>query len=359
MDKTIKVQGVQTQHLFKIFHYPLFEKPHMKNKNGFTLIELLVVMAIIALLLGLLLPALAKARNTARQVKDATQIKQIHTAWFTKGTDSPRGSFPLPGEINRIGNMPGRGDEDEMKNSHANLYAACIAQQFIGPAILISPSESSSNIALCSNYNYTMYKPAQDTYWDGDKANPSSNPGLPSGKGRNFNADLQSVSSLSYATMPLTPRTALAKSSNRRDTQWKVGATGGSKFPITGNRGVKDGLMTGAESDPLSYGNSNTLKIHGAVNQWEGWVCFNDGHATFANGFWPEGMNCIPGARDKDTKTCNPSGQPQSPEQGLDNIFNNDERNTNNSDAYLCVSKEISGTAAAGFTLKDEEKNWD
>ena len=55
----------------------------MKNKTGFTLIELLVVMAIIALLLGLLLPALAKARNTARQVKDATQIKQVHTAWFT------------------------------------------------------------------------------------------------------------------------------------------------------------------------------------------------------------------------------------------------------------------------------------
>ena len=84
----------------------------MKNKNGFTLIELLVVMAIIALLLGLLLPALTKARNTARQVKDATQIKQIHTGWVTKGSETPRGIFPLPGEINRIGVLPGRGDED-------------------------------------------------------------------------------------------------------------------------------------------------------------------------------------------------------------------------------------------------------
>ena len=55
-----------------------------QNRNGskgFTLVELLVVMAIIALLLGLLLPALAKARATARQVKDQTQVKQIHQGW--------------------------------------------------------------------------------------------------------------------------------------------------------------------------------------------------------------------------------------------------------------------------------------
>jgi len=56
------------------------KRPPPRSENGFTLIELLVVVAIIAILAGILLPALGKAKASARKVKCIAQIREVSVA---------------------------------------------------------------------------------------------------------------------------------------------------------------------------------------------------------------------------------------------------------------------------------------
>ena len=72
---------------------PCINAPHpmsrvmWNRRSGFTLIELLVVISIIALLIGVLLPALSGARESARVLKSKSDLRQLITGYTAYQND--------------------------------------------------------------------------------------------------------------------------------------------------------------------------------------------------------------------------------------------------------------------------------
>lgn len=56
-------------------------------RRAFTLVEMLVVISLVALLIALLLPALGKARDTARLARCGGQLKQLYTSSYNYATE--------------------------------------------------------------------------------------------------------------------------------------------------------------------------------------------------------------------------------------------------------------------------------
>ncbi len=72
----------------------------MKRERGFKLIELLVVVSIIALLVAILMPALGKARDSARGVVCLSNIKSLTTCMLQYANEF-KSQFPVNGNADR------------------------------------------------------------------------------------------------------------------------------------------------------------------------------------------------------------------------------------------------------------------
>lgn len=261
----------------------------LRKKAAFTLVEGCIVIAVVAILAVVVWIALVRLRQEVVRDYDGMQIRSIHQAMVTWAGQS-QDRYPRPSSVDWGDTIPGiQSNTDETKHNRYRkdlprwVMSMLIYNGSFGPQSLIGMTEVNSVFKADERFEYS--KPTAVEYSKRDQAildpafacypdEPGGDVPIARGDGKAPQA------SCSYAFMTYV---------GGRENQWA--STFDASQGVVANRGPwyalgADGKWTldaadkrGSRNTPATK--SNTLKLYGRGNRWQGNVARNDNSVTF------------------------------------------------------------------------------
>jgi prepilin-type N-terminal cleavage/methylation domain-containing protein len=145
--------------------------------RGFTLIELLVVMAIIAILIGLLLPAVQKIRDAAARIRCTNNLKQIALALNAYAGNNSKSNLP---PLYNPGGVGGGQERSLFVEILPQLEQETLYKFMTSPGTTYANATNPTNGSLCGAQVLKVYQCNADRWYGNGTATTAGNYALTS-----------------------------------------------------------------------------------------------------------------------------------------------------------------------------------